>query len=149
MLKTRTTTGLLGVDIGSHVIKMAQVEHTGTGFRIVDAAVIPRRTPWVFENWLNCFPITSAQEIMTARTAGQFKGKNVAATATMALCDVRKVKLNSHDEDNFRRQAIDAELEKIERFAGEARTYDYWEICLLYTSPSPRDATLSRMPSSA
>ena len=26
---------------------------------------------------------------------------------------------------------------------------DYTEICLLYTSPSPRDATLSRMPSSA
>ena len=25
----------------------------------------------------------------------------------------------------------------------------YWMICLLYTSPSPRDATLSRMPSSA
>ena len=27
-------------------------------------------------------------------------------------------------------------------------TGDYWD-CLLYTSPSPRDATLSRMPSSA
>ena len=26
---------------------------------------------------------------------------------------------------------------------------DYTTICLLYTSPSPRDATLSRMPSSA
>ena len=26
---------------------------------------------------------------------------------------------------------------------------DQYEICLLYTSPSPRDATLSRMPSSA
>ena len=25
----------------------------------------------------------------------------------------------------------------------------YWWTCLLYTSPSPRDATLSRMPSSA
>ena len=24
-----------------------------------------------------------------------------------------------------------------------------WQACLLYTSPSPRDATLSRMPSSA
>ena len=24
-----------------------------------------------------------------------------------------------------------------------------WDICLLYTSPSPRDATLPRMPSSA
>ena len=27
--------------------------------------------------------------------------------------------------------------------------WDELEICLLYTSPSPRDATLSRMPSSA
>ena len=28
--------------------------------------------------------------------------------------------------------------------------YNGWyEVCLLYTSPSPRDATLSRMPSSA
>ena len=25
----------------------------------------------------------------------------------------------------------------------------YYKLCLLYTSPSPRDATLSRMPSSA
>ena len=30
----------------------------------------------------------------------------------------------------------------------ERRGYDYRD-CLLYTSPSPRDATLSRMPSSA
>ena len=69
--------------------------------------------------------------------------------------------------------------EKIENLLGENRTFDppssivenanatnewfdlaeedrlaYWqkqalESCLLYTSPSPRDATLSRMPSSA
>ena len=39
---------------------------------------------------------------------------------------------------------------------GRAKTEDDWQtersspyICLLYTSPSPRDATLSRMPSSA
>ena len=35
----------------------------------------------------------------------------------------------------------------------EVRQYQYGDdvrsICLLYTSPSPRDATLSRMPSSA
>ena len=29
------------------------------------------------------------------------------------------------------------------------RQRDYLKACLLYTSPSPRDATLSRMPSSA
>ena len=29
------------------------------------------------------------------------------------------------------------------------KVYSYAKLCLLYTSPSPRDATLSRMPSSA
>ena len=32
---------------------------------------------------------------------------------------------------------------------GEILSHDFVEACLLYTSPSPRDATLSRMPSSA
>ena len=32
---------------------------------------------------------------------------------------------------------------------GKPRQYTWNEVCLLYTSPSPRDATLSRMPSSA
>ena len=31
----------------------------------------------------------------------------------------------------------------------EVKVLDRTELCLLYTSPSPRDATLSRMPSSA
>ena len=33
-------------------------------------------------------------------------------------------------------------------FLPPGETFEY-SICLLYTSPSPRDATLSRMPSSA
>ena len=33
--------------------------------------------------------------------------------------------------------------------SGEARKHTGYIPCLLYTSPSPRDATLSRMPSSA
>ena len=41
----------------------------------------------------------------------------------------------------------------IRAFAGRAgdlkEGYGFLESCLLYTSPSPRDATLSRMPSSA
>ena len=38
-------------------------------------------------------------------------------------------------------QTTETELKKL--------GYDVDEVCLLYTSPSPRDATLSRMPSSA
>ena len=41
------------------------------------------------------------------------------------------------------------ELQKNVRENFEALTEDWWTTCLLYTSPSPRDATLSRMPSSA
>ena len=33
--------------------------------------------------------------------------------------------------------------------AGSLTKVDFYFSCLLYTSPSPRDATLSRMPSSA
>ena len=33
--------------------------------------------------------------------------------------------------------------------SGEAQQHFLRGVCLLYTSPSPRDATLSRMPSSA
>ena len=40
--------------------------------------------------------------------------------------------------------------ERRREFALEARATDACRgVCLLYTSPSPRDATLSRMPSSA
>ena len=34
-------------------------------------------------------------------------------------------------------------------FMGEAKTVVVWRLCLLYTSPSPRDRQKSRMPSSA
>ena len=39
---------------------------------------------------------------------------------------------------------------KVESTADRDARMKWWrEACLLYTSPSPRDATLSRMPSSA
>ena len=49
----------------------------------------------------------------------------------------------SAEEIKSLRNLID--IEKIK----ELRLRYSYHICLLYTSPSPRDATLSRMPSSA
>ena len=44
-------------------------------------------------------------------------------------------------------------MEKYQYMLGQIRTYQYLlqeiSTCLLYTSPSPRDGLLSRMPSSA
>ena len=46
------------------------------------------------------------------------------------------------DDDNFEKQT--------ESFSATLSTdVPQLQLCLLYTSPSPRDATLSRMPSSA
>ena len=43
----------------------------------------------------------------------------------------------------------DIQTPNIDRLAREGLTLNRFYSCLLYTSPSPRDATLSRMPSSA
>ena len=40
-------------------------------------------------------------------------------------------------------------LERFNKKPEKIKTYKQYKACLLYTSPSPRDATLSRMPSSA
>ena len=50
-----------------------------------------------------------------------------------SIADVLDVPLTQVDIERFRDQEIFAKIND----------------CLLYTSPSPRDATLSRMPSSA
>ena len=47
--------------------------------------------------------------------------------------------------------ALGKRLQEVEKYVSELPTpaKTYYKPCLLYTSPSPRDATLSRMPSSA
>ena len=60
-----------------------------------------------------------------------------------------QIKVNGDDDKNVA-SATDAieQLSEIIRRRGNL-TPALFEDCLLYTSPSPRDATLSRMPSSA
>ena len=53
---------------------------------------------------------------------------------------------NNNDFDNKREAQKWWVFKSLETLKKELSDY---KICLLYTSPSPRDATLSRMPSSA
>ena len=60
----------------------------------------------------------------------------------------------SLDADAYKgRNVIERQYAHLKQWRGLATRYDKYAIiyraCLLYTSPSPRDATLSRMPSSA
>ena len=52
-------------------------------------------------------------------------------------------------KDPHRKAVTAVLLENQEKFLREQSSFEQGGICLLYTSPSPRDATLSRMPSSA
>ena len=63
--------------------------------------------------------------------------------------------------DSDETHAVDLDLDSEDRFWSHVKAYSLmtfftvvcvvasYKLCLLYTSPSPRDATLSRMPSSA
>ena len=56
-----------------------------------------------------------------------------------------------HTRDNLDRlddlrEEVDAQIAKLKR---QANTAERYRVCLLYTSPSPRDLSTSRMPSSA
>ena len=61
-----------------------------------------------------------------------------------------RVRASNHQIDVLNKQVNDliAELERHKSIIAELKTAEI-NSCLLYTSPSPRDATLSRMPSSA
>ena len=72
------------------------------------------------------------------------------SSAAAAAVDAarRGVSSNSADEEGRTRRVRDSAADG---GGAAASVYDgvLLESCLLYTSPSPRDATLSRMPSSA
>ena len=64
----------------------------------------------------------------------------------------RVVKLLSEDPDNYEdapREGIRRILEDVTGQPFDPKGFDSGLICLLYTSPSPRDLSTSRMPSSA
>ena len=63
----------------------------------------------------------------------------------------RSILSNTYNNKDIDLVIPDLKDEIIEKISNEfnSKFYSGYRSCLLYTSPSPRDATLSRMPSSA
>ena len=120
--------GFIGVDIGTHTIKMAQVEKRSGRIELTDAALIARETPWSVNGWQKADPLDSANELKSAYSIGrQFQGRKVATAASMALCDVRSlnIRLGSRHQNL---DAIRKGFRNIERMDIENRQFDYWPI---------------------
>ena len=92
----------------------------------------------VLLNSLQCLP---PQEVLPL-----FSHEAPSVRWMAVLCMARDLRLSAPEVQAFTQRALpDANA----RFECESGLQKRQRCCLLYTSPSPRDATLSRMPSSA
>ena len=94
------------------------------------------------ESRLSVADNTGAREIMCIKVLGGSR-KRVAGLGDVIVCSVRSVIPGS---DIKKKSIVRAVIVRVKK---STRRPDGSYICLLYTSPSPRDGLLSRMPSSA
>ena len=79
-----------------------------------------------------------------------FRNKHVKSPEHIKRLTTRLAnKTKNPDEKKLLKQFIDIVPTNVLNDDGTKAKYEPSISCLLYTSPSPRDATLSRMPSSA
>ena len=89
--------------------------------------------------------IDNFDAVAEARTEGTVVGVTDGIVRVHGLADVMAGEMLEFPKNTFG-MALNLERDSV----GAVVLGDYKHIvCLLYTSPSPRDATLSRMPSSA
>ena len=120
--------GWIGVDIGTHTVKLAQAMRTPDGLRLRHAAVIQRPSSWSDEDDLGLNePDQSSVEICAALECGEFRGRNAACLLPMNVCELRGLNVPQGD-DRERRAMIANELadDWIDRSA--AMEFDFWEL---------------------
>ena len=81
-------TGWLGVDIGTHAVKIAQVRRRSAGFELSAATIVARVDSWCGERLQGEQPATSADEIRAGLSAGEsFVGRQSACALSMAVTE--------------------------------------------------------------
>jgi Tfp pilus assembly PilM family ATPase len=120
--------GWIGVDVGTHAVKLAQVVREDARLRLHRAAVIQRPTPWSGGDQLAFDqPVSSRLEIRAARSCGAFSGRNAACTLPMNVCELRGLTVppGQHDE---RRAMIDDLLAADWSERRVPMEFDFWEL---------------------
>ena len=122
-------TGWIGIDIGTHSVKMAQVERNSGSVRLRRAAAIQRLEPWPAADRL---PASSAlpslgQILAAAEYSRGLRGRRAACGLPMSVCEVRGLNIPAGDVRQ-RRAMIESEL--AEDWADRATSveFDFWEV---------------------
>ena len=120
--------GWIGVDIGTHTIKLAQAERTPSGVRVRHAAVIQRAHPWSAEDSLALGdPLSSRDEIHAALECDAFRGRDAACLLPMNVCDLRGLNV-PHGDEHERRAMIENELGDEWTNGPVPMEFDFWEL---------------------
>ncbi len=120
--------GWIGVDLGTHTVKLAQAVRTPQGVRLRHSAVIERPSPWSESDRLaRDEPDPSWPEILAALDCGGFRGRSAACLLPMNVCELRGLKVPQGDEHE-RRAMIASELADDEAEHSVPTEFDYWEL---------------------
>jgi type IV pilus assembly protein PilM len=119
--------GWIGVDVGTHTVKLAQTVRDGAGVRLHRAAVIQRPTAWPGDDGLAMSqPVTSYPEIRAALDCGHFVGRDAIAALPMNACQLRSLNVPP-GTDQERRTIIGDELaDEWSELRGSIE-FDFWE----------------------
>jgi type IV pilus assembly protein PilM len=120
--------GWIGVDVGTHTVKLAQAVRDGAGARLHRAAVIQRPTSWTGDDALALEqPITSSAEIRAALECGGFGGHNAICSLPMNVCQLRCLNVPP-GTDQERRTIIGGELAEDWAELPHSMEFDFWEM---------------------
>jgi type IV pilus assembly protein PilM len=120
--------GWIGVDVGTHTVKLAQAVRSPEGVRLRHAAVIQRSSPWSeLDDLALGEPDPSWSEIWAALECGGFEGRNTTCLLPMNVCELRGLKIPQGDEHE-RKAMIASELADDENAQVSNTEFDYWEL---------------------
>lgn len=119
------TKGWIGVDLGTHAVKLAQVERRGTRLRLLGALVVRRTSPWTGGDSDDLEVPASSDEIRAALSLCKgFSGSSAAAVLPMNVCDVRECKV-SGKEGSESRLLVRRELDTVYGDTKATREFDF------------------------
>jgi Tfp pilus assembly PilM family ATPase len=132
------TKGWIGVDLGTHTVKLAQVERRSGRSELVESLVIRRLNPIAADAEEET---ASSDEIRAALSLGEnFSGHDAAVVLPMAVCDVRGCQVEERAEP---RDAVLNELDSVYGDTETTRQFGYWSLQHSAETASPAENTLA------
>ena len=121
MILSRTK-GWIGVDLGTHTVKLAQVERRGGRVQLVEALILRRHEPWEVDGQTE---LASSAEIRAGLSlGGGFAGTDAAAVLPMTVCDVRPCNIDGEQTPDVR-EAVRRQFDSAHG-ADATIDFDYW-----------------------